>query len=58
MGLSVFTEYSVWVVAVNENGPGAATEEKIVRTLSTAPSEPPSNVTLEPSSTVITRGRS
>jgi neogenin len=53
MGLSVFTEYSVWVVAVNENGPGAATEEKIVRTLSTAPSEPPSNVTLEPSSTSV-----
>lgn len=43
----------MWVVAVNENGPGAATEEKIVRTLSMAPSEPPQNVTMEPSSTVL-----
>lgn len=53
VGLNVYTEYSVWVVAVNENGPGAATEEIIVRTLSMAPGEPPHNVTLEPSSTVI-----
>ncbi|XP_015837098.1 neogenin isoform X4 [Tribolium castaneum] len=53
VGLSVYTEYSVWVVAVNENGPGAATDEKIVRTLSASPSEPPSNITLEPTSTTV-----
>ncbi|XP_044265919.1 neogenin isoform X2 [Tribolium madens] len=53
VGLSIYTEYSVWVVAVNENGPGAATEEKIVRTLSASPSEPPSNITLEPTSTTV-----
>ncbi|KAJ8924156.1 hypothetical protein NQ315_006940 [Exocentrus adspersus] len=53
MGLNPYTEYSVWVVAVNHNGAGAATEEKLVRTFSTTPSEPPSNVTTEPSSTSI-----
>ncbi|RZC39998.1 neogenin, partial [Asbolus verrucosus] len=52
-GLSIYTEYIIWVVAVNSNGAGAATEEKIVRTFSSAPAEPPSNVTLEPSSTSI-----
>lgn len=51
-GLAIYTEYSVWVVAYNGNGPGAATEEKLVRTLGAPPSEPPYNVTLEPSSTV------
>ncbi|KAG5888723.1 hypothetical protein JTB14_023799 [Gonioctena quinquepunctata] len=53
-GLSPFTEYSVWVVAVNHNGAGAATEEKLVRTFSAQPSEPPINITTEPSSTSIT----
>ncbi|CAH1100785.1 unnamed protein product [Psylliodes chrysocephalus] len=53
-GLMPYTEYSVWVVAVNENGAGAATEEKLVRTFSAPPSEPPINITTEPSSTSIT----
>ncbi|CAG9865498.1 unnamed protein product [Phyllotreta striolata] len=53
-GLMPYTEYSVWVVAVNENGAGAATEEKLVRTFSAAPTEPPINITTEPSSTSIT----
>ncbi|KAJ8932114.1 hypothetical protein NQ314_014895 [Rhamnusium bicolor] len=52
-GLNPYTEYSVWVVAVNPNGAGASTEEKLVRTFSTTPSEPPSNITVEPSSTSI-----
>ncbi|KAJ8955696.1 hypothetical protein NQ318_008568 [Aromia moschata] len=52
-GLNPFTEYSVWVVAANHNGAGAATEEKLVKTFSAAPSEPPSNITVEPSSTNI-----
>lgn len=51
-GLHPYVEYSVWVVAVNGNGAGAATEEKLVRTFSAAPSEPPGNITVEPSSTV------
>ncbi|CAH0551604.1 unnamed protein product [Brassicogethes aeneus] len=52
-GLFPYTEYSIWVVAVNNNGPGAATDEKLVRTFSDVPSEPPNNVTLEPTSTSI-----
>nr|CAI5828476.1 unnamed protein product [Callosobruchus analis] len=52
-GLMPYTEYSIWVVAVNENGAGAATEEKLVRTYSTTPSEPPSNITAEPMSTSV-----
>ncbi|KAL3287322.1 hypothetical protein HHI36_001797 [Cryptolaemus montrouzieri] len=52
--LEIFTEYSIWVVAVNQNGPGAATEEKLVRTLGAAPSEPPFNITVEAGSTTLT----
>ncbi|XP_030764716.1 neogenin isoform X2 [Sitophilus oryzae] len=52
-GLNPYTEYSIWVVAVNPNGAGAATEEKLVRTFSAPPSEAPSNVTVEPASTSI-----
>ncbi|XP_021933563.1 neogenin isoform X2 [Zootermopsis nevadensis] len=50
MGLNKFTEYSVWVVAFNQNGPGSSTEEVVCRTLSDVPSDPPQNVTLEASS--------
>lgn len=50
--LNPYTEYSIWLVAVNINGPGAASEEKVVRTFSDVPSEPPTNITLEPGSTV------
>lgn len=50
--LTPFTEYSVWVVAVNQNGAGAASEEKLVKTFSTIPSQAPTNITAEPSSTV------
>lgn len=50
--LRPYTEYSIWVVAVNENGRGAATEELNVVTYSDIPTEPPQNVTIEPSSTV------
>lgn len=52
IGLSIYTEYSVWVVAVNEHGPGSATEEKLVRTYSDIPSDTPRNITVEPGSTV------
>ncbi|KAF5297558.1 hypothetical protein FQR65_LT09989 [Abscondita terminalis] len=50
LGLYVFTEYYIWVVAVNKNGPGTATDEKLVKTFSAAPTQPPYNVTLEPAS--------
>ncbi|XP_069703629.1 neogenin isoform X2 [Periplaneta americana] len=49
-GLAKFTEYSVWVVAFNQNGAGSSTEEVVARTLSDVPSEAPQNVTLEASS--------
>ncbi|XP_044744590.1 neogenin isoform X2 [Coccinella septempunctata] len=52
--LGVYTEYSIWVVAVNQNGPGAATEEKIVRTFGDIPSEAPFNVSIEAASTSLT----
>ncbi|KAK9876148.1 hypothetical protein WA026_011265 [Henosepilachna vigintioctopunctata] len=52
--LGVFSEYSIWIVAVNQNGPGAATEEKLVRTFGDVPSEPPFNITIEAASTSLT----
>lgn len=33
-GLNKFTEYHIWVTAVNQNGPGISAEEVTVRTLS------------------------
>ncbi|XP_065168608.1 neogenin isoform X4 [Atheta coriaria] len=50
IALSVFTKYNIWVVAINNNGPGAASEDKTIQTFGDEPSEPPYNVTLEPSS--------
>ncbi|CAB0030178.1 unnamed protein product, partial [Trichogramma brassicae] len=51
-----YKEYNIWVQAVNDNGPGASTEEIKVRTFGAAPSAPP-NVTAEAasSSSVIVR---
>lgn len=51
--LSVYTEYNVWVVAINHVGPGAATEEITVRTFTAEPAEPPYNITLEPASSTV-----
>ncbi|XP_033225419.1 neogenin isoform X2 [Belonocnema kinseyi] len=45
-----YTEYTIWIQAVNENGPGASSSEIIIRTYSTQPSQPPHNVTLEAAS--------
>lgn len=53
ISLSVYTEYNIWVVAINHNGPGAATEEITVRTYGAAPSEPPHNITLEAVSSTV-----
>lgn len=52
-----YTEYNIWVHAVNENGPGASSGEINIRTYSSQPSQPPHNVTLEAasSSSVIIR---
>lgn len=51
--LNIFTEYSIWVVAANENGVGASSSEVVVRTYGSAPSEPPHNVTLEAGSSTV-----
>ncbi|KAJ8681424.1 hypothetical protein QAD02_017211, partial [Eretmocerus hayati] len=45
-GLLPYREYSVWVQAVNENGPGASSGELKIRTLGDVPSFPP-NVTAD-----------
>ncbi|XP_078035677.1 neogenin protein frazzled isoform X1 [Augochlora pura] len=45
-----YTEYSIRVQAVNENGPGAFSRDIIVRTYSAEPTQPPHNVTVEPAS--------
>lgn len=49
--LEEYTEYCLWVIAVNKNGQGASTEEVTARTLSAAPTDPPQNVTLEAAGT-------
>ncbi|CAL4059823.1 unnamed protein product, partial [Meganyctiphanes norvegica] len=49
-GLAAYTEYSVWLVAVNNNGAGDATHEVTARTFSDVPSKEPQNVTVEPAS--------
>ncbi|MBN3294320.1 DCC protein, partial [Polypterus senegalus] len=46
-GLKKFTEYSVRVLAYNRYGPGMATEDLTVSTLSDVPSSPPLNISLE-----------
>lgn len=52
-GLKPHTEYSVWVVAFNENGPGSSTEEATARTWSDVPSDTPQNVVAEPASSSV-----
>lgn len=51
--LNKFTEYCFWVIAINENGLGSASDEVIVRTLSDVPSDPPQNVTVEAGSSTV-----
>ncbi|XP_015602585.1 neogenin isoform X2 [Cephus cinctus] len=48
--LQPFTEYNIWVQAINENGRGASTNEITVRTHSAPPTHPPHNFTLEAAS--------
>ena len=52
-GLKPYTEYSVWVVAFNDNGPGTSTEEATAKTWSDLPSEAPQNVVAEPASSAV-----
>lgn len=52
-GLHQFTEYSVWLVAVNANGAGDATHEVTATTFSDIPSREPQNVTVEAASSRV-----
>ena len=52
-GLKPYTEYSVWLVAFSENGPGTNTEEVTARTWSDVPSDTPQNVIAEPASSSV-----
>lgn len=51
--LRAYCEYAVSVVSINQNGIGNPSEEKLVKTFSNTPSEPPSNITLEASSSTV-----
>lgn len=48
-----YTEYSIKVQAVNENGPGVFSRDIVVRTYSAQPTQPPHNVTVEPVSPTV-----
>ncbi|KAG1673521.1 Neogenin [Nymphon striatum] len=48
--LRKYTEYSIWVVAINRNGPGSSTEEVFARTFSDTPAATPQNFSVEASS--------
>ncbi|XP_051155099.1 neogenin isoform X3 [Leptopilina boulardi] len=50
INLVPYTEYTIWIQAVNENGPGASSNEIVIRTYSSQPTKPPHNVTLEAAS--------
>lgn len=52
-GLKTFKEYSISVVAFNENGEGGRSDEIEARTLSDRPSDIPQNVTLEAASATV-----
>lgn len=51
--LRPYTEYTISVVAFNENGMGDTSNEYVVKTFSASPSEPPMNVTLETTSSTV-----
>lgn len=51
--LKAYTEYTISVVPFNQNGMGDPSKEILVKTYSSEPSEPPSNITLEASSSTV-----
>lgn len=51
--LRSYCEYTVSVAAVNQNGVGIPTEERLVKTYSAVPSDAPLNVSLEASSSTV-----
>lgn len=53
INLVPYTEYTIWIQAVNENGPGASSNEIVIRTYSSQPTKPPHNVTLEAANSTV-----
>lgn len=51
--LRIYTEYFIWVVAFNSNGPGTNSDQVRVTTLSDSPSDTPHNVSAEPASSNV-----
>lgn len=51
--LRPYTEYTVTVVPFNQNGMGDPSNEFVVKTFSSIPSQPPINVTLETTSSTV-----
>ena len=51
--LDEFTDYSIWLVAINANGIGDATHEITVKTFSASPTASPQNITAEPVSSQV-----
>lgn len=47
------TEYTISVVPINQNGMGDPSQEIKVKTYSSTPSDPPSNVTVEATSSTV-----
>lgn len=51
--LRSYCEYTISVVAFNQNGMGNPSQEILVKTFSNTPSEAPSNITLEATSSTV-----
>lgn len=51
--LRPFTEYTVSVVPFNQNGMGDPSNELVIKTYSSTPQEPPTNVTVETTSSTV-----
>jgi neogenin len=47
VNLNPYTKYKIWIVAYNQNGPGLNSEEVIVITKPSAPTQPPQNIVAE-----------
>jgi neogenin len=51
--LRAYCEYTISVVAFNQNGMGNPSQEILVKTFSNTPSEEPANITLEATSSTV-----
>jgi hypothetical protein len=56
--LRAYCEYTISVVAFNQNGMGNPSKEILVKTFSNTPSEPPSNISVEATSSTVSTDKS